>query len=110
MLLKLHTDEMASIHSSEAGHRVRVSLGSLGKQCGPWRPSRDLAEADLAQLASLPPLEAARRARQLQLEAGEGAVRPGGHSRANSPPDVFRHRHGSVAGSQEHHYTRSDKS
>ena len=32
------------------------------------------------------------------------------HSRANSPPDPFRHRHASVAGSQEDHYTRSDKS
>ena len=31
------------------------------------------------------------------------------HSRANSPPDPFRHRHASLAGSQEDHYTRSDK-
>ena len=32
------------------------------------------------------------------------------HSRANSPPDPFRHRHASVAVSQEDRYTRSDKS
>ena len=60
-------DEMICIHSSEAAHRVRVSLGSLGNQCGPWRPSRDLAETDLAQLASIPPLEAARTARKLPV-------------------------------------------